>query len=281
MKDNNLAKHFIQDLDSILKGEQLYKTGDTTPEYEQVLQLASVLKDTDFSSESKTREGLRRRLMNRCLNNHRSNKEVIMNKLWVGRRPALILGTAAVIAMFGFALMSPGKMMAMANEVADNISKILRLSNNMAVVQMESKTPQNAELDREEREGLRKEGVSIQTSSGEVIVTSKEAVTGADVVEITSKDVGINDEDQMLPGTVSYASLAEAQEAVCFKILTPEILPLGYSFKEAQGYQGSDQYINLYFSGPGKDIILMQRIMNQNTSFVLATDGPVDPQSFL
>ncbi len=67
-----------------------------------------------------------------------------------------------------------------------------------------------------------------------------------------------------------------------FKLLTPEYLPAGYSFKEAEGFkdaengQAFDESINLFYKEPGKDIILMQRVLGEDSELSTGTNGKSD-----
>ena len=255
MKDNHLAQRFSMDVDQILEGNLPCKTGDTPPEYKELLQLASVLKETDFSSQSQAREKLRLNLasLSSCKNTGKYMKGAIMNTFFKIQRPALVLAVAAVITLFSVTLIFPGKLMAMATTAGFNIIETLGLSEHITVMQVEnpssvSSTPsQKSSLEGEE---------SSKEGSFKAIIRKVAEPAGDDVLH--------------------YSQLNKAQQATAFKVLCPSYLPSGYTFKEAQGYPGSNEYINLFFSGPGQDIILMQRLMNENTAFELATDTPVE-----
>lgn len=185
-----------------------------------------------------------------------------MNKLFNKHRPALVFGTVVIAAFLGLTLAFPGTMLALVDNVGANITKILKLGSYATVIQIENPPPGNAVLSDEEKEILQKEGTIIKQTPGGELSVSLKSETG---------------EEKPLEGTVTYTSLDQAQEAVSFKMLIPEYLPSGYSFKEAQGYEGSDKYINLYFKGTGKDITLLQRVMSDETRFGFATNGPVEP----
>lgn len=237
------------------------KAENTPPEYGEILELASTLKETDFSQESRSREKLRQQLMNSCLEKNicKESEEVSMNKIFGKYRLNLVLGTAACIAVLVFTIIFPGTIKAMA-DVTSSISKMFRLGNYSTVIQVEDKVSDKADSSQKQEEEQQKDDTE-QTISEETITEKKE-------VNEKKKESKVE--------LVHFTDIAEAQKSVCFKVLAPEYLPSGYSFKEAEIYKGSDQYITLYFKGTGKDIILMQRIMNKDTAFEFATDGPVE-----
>lgn len=271
MNEDQRIKCFARDLDDILEGKEPVHNEGISPEYAEVLDLASMLTGTDFSAENGGRERIKRKLSDRCQGRrcHKFNKEVGMNKLWKERRPAVIIGTAAVIAVMALALIFPGTMMAMANNAADNITKILHIGKYATVMQMEDSgnKPATPLLTAEQKAKLQAgEIVTIKTPDGDI------AISGAKAGDEEKAD---------RPGVVHYAALADAQKAASFQILTPEYLPQGYAFKEAQGYEGSGadgarDYANLYYKGPGKDIILMERIMHEKTRFEESTGGKIE-----
>ena len=177
------------------------------------------------------------------------------------RRSASFCGkVAAVVALFVVTLVFHGNLMAMAGDAADNIIKILNLGNYSSVIQVEDKASNQQALSQEQKDELLKGGtITIQTPDGAVVIKGKDPSMGA-----------------YPEGTVPYSSLIEAQKGACFKVLSPGYLPSGYAFKEARGFKDSKYYMDLYFTGPGKDIVLSQRMMNQETGFVLGTNGPVE-----
>lgn len=267
-----MIPRFTRDLNNILDGKKPIPSDDISSEYKEALEVAYTLTGTDFSAENGSRERIKRSLIGRCQDRRRHlfTKEVVMSKLWRERGPAVIIGTAAAIAVLVLTLIFPGAMMAMANSAADNITKIFHIGRYATVMQMESDRPEQASLTLTEEQKARLqagETVTIKTPHGDVAISGVEAG-------------GEEQADQ--PGVVHYAALDDAQEAVSFQILTPRYLPQGYTFKEAQGYEGSKaegagDYANLYYRGPGKDIILMERIMNESTQYTESTDEKVEP----
>ncbi len=176
------------------------------------------------------------------------------------RRPVPLYGKVAIVALFALTLAFHGNLMAVANNAADNIIKILKLGNYSSVIQVEDEVSNQPDLSQEQKDELLKGGtITLQTPDGEVVIKGKDP-----------------SRDAYPKGTVSYSSLIEAQKGACFKVLSPEYLPSGYAFKEARGFKESQYYMNLYFKGPGKDILLSMRMMNQETGFVLGTNGPVE-----
>ncbi|NPV91660.1 MAG: DUF4367 domain-containing protein [Firmicutes bacterium] len=263
MNQEKLVEEFSRDLDDILDRKSRHDTADVPPKYEGALKLAFDLSRMDFSRDGRTRERVRRRLMDRCQarKDGRYDKEAAMNRFFRGRKPALVLGTFAIMALLGFAMAFPGVMTALADNISANVSKVLQLGPFTTVMQVKDQSPSENILTQEEQEKLAREGViTKQTDEGEIMISVQSDAA----------------EKKLMEAMVSYPSLGEAQKAVCFKVLAPEYLPVGYSLKEARTYKGSDMYVNLYYSGPGNDIILMQRVLNEETQFGFATDGPVE-----
>ncbi len=258
MNEHKKAELFNHDLDKIMEGNPPSSTEDL--DSQQLFELASVLKETDYSGEKNTQERLRRQFIKTCLENHitRNNKEGIMKKLWGQHRTAAALSSLAIIFMLAVTLIFPGTVTAVADNISANISKIINLGKYSTVIQVDDPAPRESmELTEEQKEQLREEGsLTVNTPDGDVI--------------ISSKDYAKKDEN-----TVKYASIKEAQEMASFNILVPAYLPTGYEFKEAESYSGSGDYINLYYKGSGKDIGLMERAMNEHTQFVASTNGEV------
>lgn len=188
------------------------------------------------------------------------NKEgmgVKLKELFAARRPGVLVGTCAIIIMLAIAMVYPGKLTAVASSVSDSVLKTFNLGEYSVVIQMKDTAPEEkVTLTPEQNEKLAKEGfVEIETADGTI-------------------SIGTNPTEEAMRDT--YASLAEAQKVAGFRVGCPSYLPEGYAFKEAKAYEGSNQYMDLYFNGPGKDIILMERLMNKDTAYVESTNAEVE-----
>lgn len=203
------------------------------------------------AEEINPKEGMGERVKSAVISGNKKRRLIL-------RRPMPFYGKAAIITLVVLTLAFHGSLMAVANNAVENITKILKIGNYISIIQETEDTATDyAGLSQQDQETLRKGGkVTVQTPGGEVTINGK-----------TAK------EEDSKAGEIHYSNLVEAQKAVCFKVFNPEYLPSGYSFKEARGYKGSDEFINLFFKGSGKDIILMQSIMNQDTQFVMSTNG--------
>ncbi|MEN6326665.1 MAG: DUF4367 domain-containing protein, partial [Syntrophomonas sp.] len=152
-----------------------------------------------------------------------------------------VFGSLALIFMLTLTLVFPGTVTAVADNVGDNIAKMLKLGKYSTVVQMNDLEPaEKKELTEEEKAQVAKE------------------------------------RKEMDEAFINYTSIEDAQKIASFKVKTPEYLPEGYTFKEAKSIKGSGDYINIYYKGSGRDIILMERAMNEDTAFVYGTNGKVE-----
>ncbi len=258
MEQFDFVKYFNEDVDSILAGKPQANSQQVQSEYDHILNLAAVLAETNLDPKNGKKQMLRRQLMNRCLakNKARNNKEAIMKNLFGKHRPVLLAGSFVLVAVLSFSLIFPGALTA----TAKSIGNILNLGSYVTIVSdMPAPDPSTVKpLTPEQQAQLDKNGyVEIVEDDGSVIT------------------IGTRDEPTV--DTVNYSSLADAQQGVSYKLLAPTYLPKGYSFKNAECYEGSKEYITLNFQGSGKNIILMQRIMNEQTKYVMGTDGQVEP----
>lgn len=251
----DFVEHFNEDIDSILDGQPQNRNKEDQAKYNDLLSLAAILAETDIIPENGKKQMLRRQLVKRCLaeNTAGRNKEAIMRNFFKKRRPALLVGSFALVAMLGFYLISPATLTAM----AENIGNILKIGPYVTLINEDStpEPPKTNPLTPEQQAQLDRNGyVEIQNENGTMVVST----WGEPPVD-----------------KVNYSNLVDAQQGVSYKLLAPQYLPEGYSFKSAETYRGSKEYINLEFQGPGKDIILMQRLMNEQTKY--ETGGKVVP----
>jgi len=257
MDQFNLVKHFNEEVDNILAGDPQVSRPELQSEYNDLLNLAEVLASVDLAPESQKQKILRRQLINRCLakNTAGNNKEVIMKNFLRKHRPAMLTCSFAMVAMLGFYLIFPGALTAMAN----SIGNILKLGPYVTLI-ADDAAPEPApatSLTAEQQAQLDKNGYVEYTDENGNLVT-----------------IGTRTKPPV--DTVSYSNLTDAQEGVSYKLLAPTYLPQGYAFKNAECFKGSQEYITLNFQGPGKDIILMQRLLNEQTKYESA-GGEVEP----
>jgi hypothetical protein len=251
MEQFDLVKHFSEDVDNILAGDPQVSRPELQSEYNDLLNLAAVLASADLAPESQKQQILRRQLINRCLakNTAEDNKEVIMKNFLRKHRPAMLTCSFAMVAMLGFYLIFPGVLTAMAN----SIGNILKLGPYVTLI-ADDAAPEPAPatpLTAEQQAQLDKNGyVEYTDKNGNLVLISTWGEPPVD--------------------KVNYSKLADAQKGVSYKLLVPTYLPQGYSFKNAECYKGSQKYITLNFQGPGQDITLMQRLMNEQTKYEAA-----------
>ena len=93
MNERDWADRFGHDVDSLLSEAGRTDSEPTPTEYRQALDLAHTLATTDFSAESRVRQALRRRLLNRVGEREgwQQRKEYAMRTLFWRRHPAVIL----------------------------------------------------------------------------------------------------------------------------------------------------------------------------------------------
>lgn len=257
MDQMDLVKRFNDDLDSILTGKPQTNSNQNKTEYGDLLNLAAVLAQTDSSPDNGRQQILRRQLVNRCRENDTAGnkKEAFMNIFSGKHRLALVACSLALAALIGVNLILPGSFSAMAKE----IGTILKIGPYVTLIDSSTTAPDPASVDPltpEQRQQLDKNGyVQYTADDGSLISISSWGRPPVD--------------------TVNYASLLDAQNGVSFELQSPEYLPQGYSFKNAECYKGSKEYMTMRFQGPGKDIVLMLRLMNENTKY--ESGGKLEP----
>ena len=97
MNEQDWAERFSRDVDSLLNEAGRTEAEPIPTEYRQALDLARTLATTDFSVESRVRQTLRRRLLNRigAREGGQQRKEITMRTFFRKRRPVGVLTAAA------------------------------------------------------------------------------------------------------------------------------------------------------------------------------------------
>ena len=284
MKTKNKESAFDLAIDNIKEGYDLSEEICLEPGDDDLLKLAAALYQIELTDAEEARTRITAQLaFTRPSPAQTDNKDVLSYmKIQWSKRPLVILGMAAVFSTLCCFAVFPGHMTAMAAKAADGITKILHLSDYSTVIQLSGNQAEwqqdlNGEqgivsITKKGTEGNIEGEVTVSTkgkSDGSVTVEGIQGADGSETIRIAGDEEGNN-------GIKTYSDLNEVEDRVDFKILTPGWLPEGYSLKKAEIYEDSKEYVNLYYSGQGEDIIIMQRLMNKNTAFALATDSSVD-----
>jgi|GEM_PF-2156375 len=284
MNEETLVQKFNNDLDSILEGRTPGKD-EVSLEYSELINVASVLKQVNFDSTGQSKSRIRQQVLSRNQRYNQSNKEVFMNSIFRMRRPALALGSAVTVAVIALSLAFPGTMTAMASSAAHNIGKILKIGNHSSVIQLDDEDTVFPALNGEVE--ITMKSPNSETMVGEVTISEHGSGSVAGIAVISpdgetrvaakaTTDEYSGETKPPLSEIIKYDSLSEAQKATSFNVLVPDYLPAGYSFKEAQGYGSASDCIDLNYKGDGQDIILMQKLMNEQTYVTYATNGSVE-----
>lgn len=91
-----------------------------------------------------------------------------------------------------------------------------------------------------------------------------------------------NDDYDTEANKKDFETLEEAQQTAVFDIKAPDYLPDGYSLSRIFTYaeengEASGEYLTIvYKNGDGKEITVMERILNENTAFEAGTDGTIE-----
>nr|WP_289137002.1 RNA polymerase sigma factor [uncultured Brevibacillus sp.] len=135
-----------------------------------------------------------------------------------------IAAAVAVITLVGATAFSE-PLLAFANHATESISKIVQLGYT-SVMQMDDQAPP-----------VDKQNASLVQDSEKTLVTA-------------------NDQPLEIDRAI-YATLAEAQKTVSYKLLSPTYLPAGYSFKEASGFKGEGADVG---TGRCQLLLVLQRL---------------------
>ena len=264
-----MADRFIYEVDNLLNEAGRSDDNIQAPEYRQTLQTARNLVEIDFSSDSKIRDSLRQRLVDKVGEREKwdRRKEFSMRITFLKRYPVLTIAIALLMAFFTVALISPGTVAFAAQEVINFINE-LHLGNNTFIYQHDTvdvkEQPQSPPPEKPEIEH-RDDLWILRTSIGNF---GGNPPPGRDNI------------------ILSYETFAELQDNASFALLKPRYLPEGYTFRE--GMITPMDWIFLFYDGPQGDIVLAQipvysnvehSSKNENTANTVAvgmiTDDPI------
>ena len=139
MDDPEWADRFVHDVDTFVKEAARVESAPAPAHYRQAVDLARVLATTDFSVESRTRQSLRRRLLNQ-LDGHREWERRSIppsHRLLPQRHPALGAATVVLASLLLLTLMWPRPFTVMIGGVEASMQHWL-LGQRSAVTQVAS-----------------------------------------------------------------------------------------------------------------------------------------------
>lgn len=102
------------------------------------------------------------------------------------------------------------------------------------------------------------------------------------IAELTGGLVKTSDNDDTTSSEMDFSDIDEARAVAEFDIRMPEYLPSGYrteriyAFKDENG-NVDGKYVNIVFKNEaGKEIMLFERLINDETAFSTGTDGTIE-----
>jgi len=269
MDEKDLADRFSREVDDLLQERQ---TGFVQPplpgEYRQALDLARALTAVDLSGESRVRQTLRHRLLNRLDGREgwSLRKEFPMPVFSLHRHPAVILTVVALLTVLVVTLAWPGALTTAAQGI-ENVVQTLVLGQHTAVGQV--------------------------TGAGQAATLRPKPVLARPVVErrgdlwIIRTAIG-SFGGNVPPGKEAtvhrFTTLDEAQAALPFALRRPAYLPQGYALREVMVAPIGEAF--LFYDGPQGDILLAQMAVGMQpggaaneaiaTAVQVLTDGAIE-----
>jgi len=267
--ERDWADRFSRDVDGLLNEAGRTDSEPRPTEYRQALDLARTLATTDFSAESRMRQALRRRLLNRIGTREGwyRQKEYIMRTFFRKLRLVVALASAVLAAFLVVALAWPDALTAMAQSIRDFV-QILSVGEHTTVYQVDpdsaASRPQWTPSARPRVE-LR---WTIRTPIGDY---SNHAAFGQDP-------------------TVHYCStFDEAQTITPFRLRQPDYIPEDYAFLDAMVPPPPANEAFLFYKSPDDKIVLIEmpvytrvEVIDETTMtvagvwFGLTTEEPVE-----
>lgn len=240
MTERDWADRFTREVDDLLLEAERADSPPRSAEYEQALEVARMLAETDFSDESKVHGSLKRQLLSLIESEGEVRSEAYG---WLSsgfaqlkHRPVVLMGGVFLVLILALAVSFP-ESIAAAAQGAFHTLQYLVLGENSAIMQVDSisELPPYPIADPHRW--------SISTEIGNF---------GGNLPP--GYDITIR----------SYSSLAEAEQQLDRSIRTPAFLPAGFQLRDIKlTPSGAPVYVFLFYSGPGSDIILEQHLLGE------------------
>jgi hypothetical protein len=271
MNEQDWADRFSREVDSLLNEAGRTDSEPIPTEYRQALDLARILTTADFSVESRVRQALRRRLLNRIgvREGWQRRKEYVMHTFFRQRYPAVILTAVVLAAFLVVTLAWPGALTAAAQGIEAFVQslwlgehtllqriapeQVMELGDGQIAIEgvpVDGHQPQIELRQRLEDERLTIEGILVDVGEAEMFAGIPEEGWEFHYVEMQRFD-----------------TIKEAQEAASFTLRLPDYLPEGYAFSEALVIGDS---IMLHYDGPGEKISLGQTVVGEEPGKVVS-----------
>lgn len=226
MNETYLAEHFSRELDRLISQTERTPTSGAPAEFQQALQVAENLAQLDFSTESRQREALRRRLLAQA---HRTQEAHMKTLRWRRAMTWSIVGTAALLLLV-LTLFYPGGLAVAAQNIYGAIRSI--------VLGEYSRALQTAPVAGSDSAALPPDVWKIRTEIGNFAGNAPPGVE---------------------PTVRSVTTLEEAQAIANFHLMTPTDLPEGYTLREVKlAPIGGTHWVLSFYGGAAHDIILVQ-----------------------
>ena len=255
MSETHLISRFTRDVDDLLSQEGRMEPEPMSAEYREVLKLAGTLAKADFSTGSRMRGSLRRRLLDRIETRQSWPQTAVRVLRSISEPRNSLLTSIAVILMSAllFTLVWPGASATLAQSIRATVRQLAlgrhttvtqtacpeQLATVSVVTQAASATPVTSVWPD-----------STQTEStlrGEGNLCIINTVIGRFGFQLAS------DSDAVAR---RFSTLEEARESVPFGLRRPGYLPEGYALREVLVAPGGASF--LFYESPKGNIILVQ-----------------------
>ncbi|MBC7236037.1 MAG: hypothetical protein H5T69_09355 [Chloroflexi bacterium] len=252
--DDRWADRFAQDVDALLRARDRGAEEPPPEEYERALQVARWLADLDLAAESRERDGLRRRLLDRA-----AKRPHAARRPW--RAPFALLRGAALAGLWALCALTllaavtlawPGGLTVSIQRLEDSIYRLMRRQAlPVYVLAAERITPgQQLQVRRPapNQVVLIREGVAPVTFiTGQqrawFISTPIGSFGGSAFPELDDRIWRLQD-------------IREAQRRLRFPLRQPTYLPEGYALREA--VVSPLDSAHLIYDGPAHEIVVVQ-----------------------
>lgn len=254
---------------SFSNGLDDYFNGVETEECKELLEIAKVLEDKDFSEDSNKEE-----VFNKILKNINDYKgENTMKKSNKFKHPITKVASFALIGVLSISLMQTS----FAQDVVGKVLKTISLGHIVVYEEEFLETESYPVPDKLKGKIFDKDGNPIEAISNKI-----EKIYTADGEEIDSIDdltgeitTVAESEKQRKEQTLIVKDSNELNNYTCFDVILPSYLPEGYKFDRAEFYKDENgiventKYISLYFTNEktGKFIYMPQRFADEETAY--------------